>query len=369
MRRPRRVATRGGLWLLAAVIGCTDSATVDRPTHDIELTPVAEFRGVGDSVDVAQGLPGITSAGTVVAPLYASEQGAFAAFAADGRYLRRAGPTGRGPGEISQLGNVLVGPGDSVWTLDRNRRINVYTPPPELRYVRSFQTSLVSTSEATPFGILSRGLVTGDGLVHPTLSDWSGEPVAKFGASVSPERPEDRMGAVTAVDRDSIWVGLPDAYRLELLASDGARVRAIERSVDWFPTDLAERQELWRVRPPPRIDVMSRDADGYLWVLIRRGNRNWTQPGARGGLARKAVPNAPMPASTRRPPDLNITFETVLEVLDPHDGRLLASRELPGGAIGFPAPGLLWQVTMDSLGHVTGQLSRLSLRALNSETP
>jgi hypothetical protein len=70
-----------------------------------------------------------------------------------------------------------------------------------------------------------------------------------------------------------------------------------------------------------------------------------------------------VPVEARRLGAFNLSeiFEGVLEVVDPRDGRLVASLEVGGGVLGFPATDLVYEVHQDDAGRVTIRLWRLNL--------
>jgi hypothetical protein len=68
------------------------------------------------------------------------------------------------------------------------------------------------------------------------------------------------------------------------------------------------------------------------------------------------MPMSGMPAV----PMLEI-YECVLEVLDPTDGHLVASHDLPGDFFGFTGPDKLYQFEEDSAGMLTIHIWRATL--------
>ena len=100
------------------------------------------------------------------------------------------------------------------------------------------------------------------------------------------------------------------------------------------------------------------DPDGLLWVLIRRANANWQPPAPR-------TPGGPRPIEARSLLAIQLAevFEGTIEVLDPRDGRLVATMDVGGGVLGFIAPNLLFEIEQNELGAVRTHIQRLSLRA------
>jgi len=203
---------------------------------------------------------------------------------------------------------------------------------------------------------LSAGVYTSNGPVPPHLVAWDGTQLREYGADEPTADIHDRLPPPGLRDSAHVWVPYANAYVLELLGADGKVHQRIERRVPWFPADSGARAWGWADRPPPRIHAVIVGSDGLLWVLIRRGHRDWTP------TAPAPRPTGPVEARRLMANNLAEVFEGVLEVLDPRDGRLVASLEVSGGVLGFPAGDLLYEVQQDDVGRVSMRLWRLALR-------
>jgi hypothetical protein len=334
---------------------CTADVAGDAATHEITLQSVVTLTGVGDSIDLGTGTPAVTTSGLYVAPLDDPPSGTVGIFDATGRFVRRVGASGGGPGEFRNVQSLGIGPGDSLWVIDQLYRGHLFGPPPTSAFVRTVTFERANTGRVTPFGILSGGVYTTRGAVPAHLVDWDGVLVREYGATAPTPDLHDRLGAPALRDSAHAWVPYANVYVLELLGADGSVHQRLERRVPWFPTDSATPDSRWPRRP--RIHAVQLGRDGLLWVLLRRAHRDWQPPANASGPAFEGA----QAARRIRTVNLNEAFEGVLEVLDPRDGRLVASREVAGGVLGFPSQDLLYEVRHDTLGQVRMHLWRLGL--------
>ncbi len=357
--RPSRgtiAAALAGVSLLSAACGPADGG----PTHEIELEHVLTLEGVGDSIDLSTTMPARSRNGFIAIVLDDAPSNAVGLYDSTGRFVRRFGRSGRGPGEFRAAQQVGFGPGDSLWVLDQAFLAHVFSPPPASEYVRTIQPGRPLVGRITPWGILSAGVFTSPGgLRHPHVMGFDGQLRWEFGADVPPKDIHDRMASPGMRDSAHVWVAHAKAYILELLGADGAVHGRVERTVAWMPGDTSN---LDRRIPRGSIRAVSVDAEGLLCVLGRRANPEYVPP-----TGPPLVANRPIEA--RRLPTFSYAerFEGVIEVLDPRDGRLVASRVVSGGVLGFAERDLIHEVEQDEVGRVKVHLRRMRLRELRAD--
>jgi hypothetical protein len=339
--------------------GCGPGDTDATPTHEVVLQPLALLAGVGDSIDIGQGVPAIDSHGYIAVLLDYPPSGAVGIYDSTGRFVQRIGRSGGGPGEFLAIQGIGFGPGDSLIVIDQMRRGHVFTPAPTWEYVRSFVFERPNTGIVTPSGILSAGVVTSAGAALAHLADWAGQFVREFGASVPADDKNDRMKPPGFADSAHVWMPHANEYVLELLGADGDSHARVQRRVSWFPTDSSERERHYPGGWLPTVHAVSVGANGLLWTIVRRANRAAPRPGRAGGGAT----SQPVEASTRKRPNLADIFESVVEALDPRTGQLVATHEASGGVLGFAGPDILAEMREDDLGHIQMQLWRLTTKA------
>jgi hypothetical protein len=194
-------------------------------------------------------------------------------------------------------------------------------------------------------------------MLPPGLRDWDGTVRAGFGPSGKVEDVDAEMGPIALVDSSRAWKAHGKSYEVSLVDREGRVLQRFARTVDWFPPNEPIRGALNAVRPPARISDLRVGPDGRVWVLIRRAHPDWraTAPASGPQLVPMRGSGAPSAAS------FNALFESVLEVLDPASGDLLASIVLPGSYRRFVDARHLAEVVDDDDGHITVRVWKLEL--------
>lgn len=344
--------------------------------------PTTSVQGSGDTVDLlGYAYAERATSGWLLVSGIASTRGHFLAlYDSSGRLEKTFARGGQGPGELTlaqgqpNLSGAGFVQGDSILVADGwNSRVNVFAPPPDAHFVRSYTLKRTGAFRVSTRGLLSgafkgaptffahlvnadsaRGQMVG---IPPRLLSLDGEEIARFG-DVTYDRPDREVfGALAPADSDRVWVGKGDRYVVELRERGGKVVRRLERSAPWFPVDTAKPAFPW-VKPPPTVISAMAQEDSVLWVLISRASRHWAERRPKNPPAIKpGMPPRMMPQYSRG--DL---FEYVLEAIDARSGRLLTSRELDGDYRRFNGSGELVRAIEDGSGAFVLELSRLQLK-------
>jgi hypothetical protein len=249
--------------------------------------------------------------------------------------------------------------------------VRLFSPPPRVRFVRSFAARIGSFS-VTESGFLSGAFMTSPAFepdfargdksirmvgVPPRAYAWDGTRIATYGSLSGNPDERDIFGPITPAGSGDIWFASFRRYRIDLVRPDGRHVRSISRNVAWFPEDTARPDFPWVKRPPTRVQALAVD-DTVLWVLISRASRDWDKRRPRNPpVMRPGMPIQQMLPYARR--DL---FESVLEAFDVRSGRFLATKDLSGDFQAFNNAHQLIESREDSTGLVTLALSRPVLR-------
>lgn len=270
-------------------------------------------------------------------------------FAADGRYVQSFGRAGAGPGEFRGVGSVAVLPGDSLVVFDwGTARFSLFSP--EYAYLSSGPLPLAPE-------LPSLALHSGQFVFNSTLasSSTSGQPLhlvnrdgvreRSFGATATgyrPDVPYAMSRAIAEARAGRLWSALRTEYRIDLInPSTGAIERTIRRDAPWFPSGMRpEPRGNEQMAPAPFIFDVREDQSGRLWVLIAVADENWRsalRPPAAGERHTTVI-------------DEQRYRDTVIEVLDPESGRLLASIRLPQHIKQFISDGLVGTVLEDADG-------------------
>lgn len=330
MRRRRVIATAAGLTLMmgaGVVLFQNETRGTEWPALDpgpgtlvervqrcescrIELEEVAEL-GVEDEALMALGARAYPGAHHLYAlDLIIGHE--IRVFDGSGAFLGRIGREGEGPGEFIQITAVVEGPGDTLHVFDeRNVRWSVLSPR-TFELVRNIRLPVRPTFE-TPVvlgdGSLVVNAVTGDPLVHVGPD---GTRLGSFGqGAVGVDRPRSSPSSIrrTALSQGAtIWVALPEVYRIERWSADGDRIEAFVSHPRWMSSERQVAEE-GRVRAPvPTILDVAEDREGLLWVSLRIADPDWEE-GVEDGRIR----------------DLRRYVDGIVDIIDPRTGELVHS--------------------------------------------
>ena len=245
-------------------------------------------------------------------------------FGPTGRYRRTVGRSGGAPGEFRGIGSIASYRGDSLLVLDwGSRRFSVLD-----------STFAYRRGGPLPF---TPGLATvafADGTfvhhVHVQSPERVGLPLHRvsadgtwlrsFGSATGVSRPDVPLlmsRTIAAADAVHLWVAPVSAYEVEFIdGTTGRVVRRLLRSVPWFPDGRRPGFIASAIDrpPPPLLVALRQDAAGYLWVALAVPDRAWrTQVEADAG------------GHGFRVRDEQGYYDTILEVIEPSTGTLLAS--------------------------------------------
>ncbi len=286
----------------------------------------------------------------VVIPQLGGMQALPARFDAQGRHLNDLGSWGRRAEGFDRPLFARFGPGDSIWIFDANRRVLIFDT--EGQYVRSF------TLSANPWD----AVILPDGSVLVSTAS-SGDSVAL--RHLDPEgRLRRAFRAGNRVDpglrqlipgRDGrIWAVLMQRqWRVEQWDTAGAFVRAIDRSPEWYPVYQQYRGPQLDAAPLPTLVDGWEDEAGRLWIMGKMADPNWRDGLLPGGIGDGA------PAVIIADPDR--LYDTMLEVIDPATGAVLAATRLDPSFTMVLEPGVIGRMVARGQGVQQVELMRASL--------
>jgi hypothetical protein len=252
-----------------------------------------------------------------------------AVYSASGQFVADVGRMGAGPGEFRSPGVVLPVPGDSTVVFDSQlQRATVFDP--DLRPARtinlgpvSFRYAVVDTwPMIVASGVVRSAASYGHSFHRIDLGSSAGRVIQSFGGdseSAVPSR-EHLMARPFEAVRGGYWAVSRTEYRIT--SYDRAfRVQAeLFSRPEWFPESVEERSMGFREPPSPGLDVLFFDSRGYLWVFGRAAREDYAEawppmePGIRSIASRDV--------------DFSKLWDTVVEVIDPNSGKLIARRRL-----------------------------------------
>ncbi len=274
-------------------------------------------------------------------------------FADDGAFIASLGTHGTAPGQFLEPLFARVGPGDSLWIFDGTARVSVFTPertfvrqvmlpvaPWDAEVLADGRLLVASTSSAAPMPLL---LLEGDGKL-----------VREIGA-VAPGEPLGTMRRITLAPDGTIWtVALLGSWRLEHWDTAGTALGEIVREPLWFPPYDDYEAPAPGTPPQPALQGAWFDEAGHLWVLGKAVDEAWASGvGAlevRGGEAARSVITDP-----------DRVYDTVLEMLDPVTGEVLAMARFDVAWPFLAEPGVLMRVVTSDAGVHRAAMGRVRL--------
>ncbi len=166
--------------------------------------------------------------------------------------------------------------------------------------------------------LVARQTERGETIGYPMhVVDREGRVVRSFGTDEPQYRPDldDILTRNVAPGGDgTVWAMAPARYVLERWdPSTGELLQSTRIRSDWFRESIEPYSDE-TVRPPPLVDGLWEDDDGLVWTIVQDADVDWKPPPR---------------ANEHRPFDLqeyDRIYDCVIEVVDPHSGRVLASR-------------------------------------------
>jgi hypothetical protein len=282
------------------------------------------------------------------------EPGIIKVFGPDGRYVNTIGRRGHGPGEFQTPGIIHADAGRLTifdWGALRATRLGSGLEP-----LQTHQLPVRPQSIAPLDG--DRYVLAAEmrGVAVPFhVFDWASGTVS---AVIRPDTTGPLHGSrnllVARADGNSFWAVTTDHYRLERLdARTGEVLQVVTRDVEWFPPGQRFGGLDREVPPVTRITDMASDDDGLLWVVLATASSEW-----------RPLPPARVMGTETYTSDaqMQLLYDTVVEVLDPQTGNAIVSERFPGRMTRLLGAGRAWRYDEDDVGNPTLVVYRLDLR-------
>jgi hypothetical protein len=283
----------------------------------------------------------------------------FSVFSPTGRFVRRVGRAGRGPGEYVSILRISVGPADSLFVWDPGAiRMTVLTPEFERAREIAFETPAGRVSRVGSHYVGAGTSRTAEGEARPLLVfDAGGSLVRSFGGDGGPydrSNPELHRRTLSAGDDGSVWAARHAEYLFERWDTLGNLVAAFRREALWFP-------------PRKRGDPGSREADGppqpgliavrtvpmdRAWTLSWVADEEW-------GDALSTVVIQGRARSGVRREDRSRHRDTVFELLDLANRRVIGRLRVDELFESFAAPDEVYRYEESAGGEPVVQIYRL----------
>lgn len=250
--------------------------------------------------------------------------GQILSFRPDGSFSESFGGRGQGPGEFIWITELLTSAG-RLHALDpANQRWTVFsTHPPG---------DLISTARIP--GAPHSSVIFEDTLLVSNINirsrELAGIPLHVFGHEGTHLGSFGDDGQGYRFDRDApmlrllagagpsrIWAAHAGEYRIERWALDGRRDSDFRREVDWFSSPNLRGVYADPDTPPePWVAGVQQDLLGRLWIAVHVADEEWYE----GVSTEQNAEGSYFPL-----PDRAGFQDTMIEVIDPAAGRVLAS--------------------------------------------
>lgn len=301
------------------------------------VTRLSEEEGAGDLPDFPRSIARFSD-GRLVVPVVSEEPFLYDSM---GVYLGRVGRMGGGPGEFRRPRFAAVGQGDSLFIYDApTGYLSIFNS--RLRYIGRIR----GIRNAQQIEVLANGSVLGVGTVGSSdrigllyhYSSPTNDSLRSIGdpaVRVTPSMPFEAFRRIGRSTGGRFWsVHEFYSYRLEEWAPNGRLERVLEPQSKWFQSYQAVNREAPghvspQVPPKPDIQAVWADSAGRVWVAARIADPRW-----REGLG---APSKSEGGVQYQPKDPELIWDTVVEVIDPVRGVILARAVLPwvvSGAVG-----------------------------------
>ena len=279
-------------------------------------------------------------------------------FDSSGRFLRAIGRHGRGPGEYLFPTEILAVPPDTVLVLDGDlRRATVLD-----RSFRVVRMLALPMHFRGPIVLSWPRRVVGSGAV--STADEAGRPLHElsfassskavvtrsFGADVGARQVywvSTTFHSLTVPENGAFWAGWMFGYQLTQFAVDGRPLRVLTRQPEWFKESSQGGFGTPSTPPPSFLVGLEEDRQGRLWTFVRVPSKSWK-------AAWPALPPGTREVSARSIA-VEKLYDTIVEVVDPRAGRVIARRTFDGYFVGA-LPGLrgaTYEVSEDGQGRIS----------------
>lgn len=266
-------------------------------------------------------------------------QGRIFVFDATGAFVRTLGRPGNAPGEFQIIKHLMVGERDALHVFDDAlRRHTILNRAGKVvgttRYPGSNRGLILRPDNRV---VVSRLIHARDQAGLPLhVSNDTGGIARSFGNPSGYWRsdfPQVLARSICSTGGDDIWAAHFTQYVVEHWTSDGTLRESLGRSVPWFEPWIQPDARIGEAPPQPRLTSIACESPRRLWITALVADNHWkTGLGVRRGERGNALTVA----------DPNRYYDTVLEVIDPVSGTVLASRRVDEALYELFVPGYAW---------------------------
>lgn len=280
-------------------------------------------------------------------------------FDSSGRFIRRIGRHGHGPGEYEEATGLLKGLNDSIVILDiRQLRRSVLSPAG--KFVRSTPMPLQS--------VLALQMRNGQQIVFSSsgsseqvgrlfhVIDNVGSYVRSFGDAPMGAVMTDGQsrGLLLAPSQgNTFWAHSYVRYVVQRWDQSGRLLSTLVRNAPWFRTDVPISTGQDGTRPTGTFVGVREDNQGVLWTVVNVASDNW----------QKALGSPTIIRGSRNYRNIrnDLLFDSIVEAIDPIKGEVIQSIRIPGLISLFASDRTVGKYYEDGAGIPRLQLLHLEL--------
>jgi hypothetical protein len=310
----------------------------------------------------------------------AFDRASIAIYDSMGKLVRTVGRRGAGPGEFTNIRELVIGPGDTLFVRHSTLAVSVLSPS-SLSEIRRFNLPPAQFHALTPLAdgtMLVAVAFSEANMIGPLFHRLaaSGDPVSTFGRG-----PREDAGCVPCLalqpvlsSEKGFWTIRPRDYVLEEWSVESLyRSRLSMSGSTWFDP-AAARKPATRIgvdRPAPRLGGLGVMSGGRLAVFGYTAARTWkpdptieSQVGTPTRIGGQAVRLQPIdkPLATAAADYIARQHDTVVDVIDPIRGTLLTSRRFSQIALHSLGTNLAYSSRVDADGVRSLDIWRIDLR-------
>jgi hypothetical protein len=240
---------------------------------------------------------------------------------------------------------------------------------PELTIARVIRGHIGSTTEhrvaSWPRSIIAQKITYAGGVARAEVLtlDMSGDEVMEreplFEVTGTSQSLLRRIAPVPAA---GVWISDVTEYRLRRYTLDGTQEDSLVRQPAWFPASERFGFGSPDEAPTPGVNALRIDGEGRLWVYIDQPRSNWSA--AWRGVS---FPKTPFRSDAQEvrvsslPPSYEL-WNTIVEVIDPNQRRVVTRKELDGHVFAVLGPDRVATYNELDSGIPVITIHKLSLR-------
>lgn len=280
------------------------------------------------------------------------------------RFTRSATPDvwieeeGQGPREFQRIRRMAFAPDGTLYVFG-DAKYNRYTPAGD--YIDTHRPTAAVIRQVLDVVILPDGSIVLNGAAPSPepdreifhLIDPDGELVRSFGPMTRGFEfdPEETRHRLTPSDATAFWAAASNRYEIDLWHVLGTHRKRIARRVDWFQPWSGRFEPPVEQPPKPRIRDIDEDSAGNLWVLLHLPAEDFAP-----------LPPVSDSAITAAVDAESTAFDSLIEILDPATGQVIASRRFSNMLLsGFLDNHHTLLLGVDANGEQTFHVNRLAL--------